>query len=113
MTPARVTFVILAGGQGERLWPLVRTHRPKVCVPVDGRRPLLQATLDRLRALRRQARVLVVTTAQQAEQVRRVLPPSLRRSVLVEPEGRNTAACIALAASILAEFGIDRFPREE
>ncbi len=44
-----VTFVIMAGGKGERLWPFVRDAMPKVCLTLDGRRTLLRATIDRLR----------------------------------------------------------------
>lgn len=95
-------FVVMAGGRGERLWPLVRADRPKVCVAPDGRTSLLEATLRRLTPLRsRGARVLVVTTAEQSRAIRKVLPSRWRRHVLVEPEGKNTAACLALAAASL------------
>ena len=96
-----VTFVIMAGGKGERLWPLVRTNTPKVCLAPDGRRTLLQATVDRLRPIWPRARWLIVTAASQAAAVRRALPPSLRSSVVVEPEGKSTAACLGLAAAIV------------
>jgi mannose-1-phosphate guanylyltransferase len=98
----RVTFVIMAGGRGERLWPLVRTAVPKACLAPDGRRTLLQTTVDRLRRAWPQAGWLIVTTEEHAEAVRRVLPGRLRRCILAEPEGKNTAACITLAAAALA-----------
>ena len=97
-----VAFVIIAGGRGERLWPLVRTTRPKVCLSADGKHSLLQATVQRLKPLWPGARWMVVTTAEQAAAVRDNLPPALRRHVVVEPQGRNTAACITLAAATLA-----------
>ena len=97
-----VVFVIMAGGKGERLWPLVRTHAPKVCLRLDGEQSLLQATVDRLTAAVPTAEWLVATTQQQADAVRASLPPRMRRAVLAEPEGRNTAACITLAAATLA-----------
>ena len=101
MNSPRVTYVIMAGGKGERLWPLVRTSLPKVCVPLEDGRPLLQATLERLGPLVRHRDVLIVTVADQAKAVRAVLPPSRRRALLVEPEGKNTAACLALATAAL------------
>jgi len=97
-----VTFVVLAGGRGERLWPLVRAASPKVCLSLDGHRSLLRATIERLRAAWPQAEWLIVTTREQAQAVRRALPPSLRRALLVEPQGKSTAACITLAAAALA-----------
>jgi len=97
-----VTFVVMAGGKGERLWPLVRVAAPKVCLSPTGRRSLLQATIDRLRPVWPQADWLIVTTKGQAEAVRAGLPRPLRRAVIVEPQGKNTAACITLAAVALA-----------
>ena len=96
--PPSVTFVVMAGGKGERLWPLVRAAAPKVCLSPTGRRSLLQATIDRLRPAWPRASWLIVTTQGQAEAVRASVPPSLRRTVMVEPQIKNTAACITLAA---------------
>lgn len=93
-----VTFVVMAGGKGERLWPLVRRTAPKVCLSPNGGRSLLRATIDRLRHLWPRAQWLIVTTHGQADAVRAGVPPSLRRAVMVEPQIKNTAACITLAA---------------
>lgn len=97
-----VTFVIMAGGRGERLWPLVQQTRPKVCLSPDGKRSLLRATIDRLRPAWPAAGWLIVTTQGQEQAVRSCLPPTLRCCVLVEPQIKNTAACITLAAVALA-----------
>ena len=101
MRPA-VTFIVMAGGKGERLWPLVRARRPKVCLSPDGRGTLLQQTLRRLRSAWPGAGWLIVTTAGQATAVRESLPQGLRRSVLVEPQIKSTAACLTLAAVAVA-----------
>ncbi len=97
-----VTFVIMAGGTGERLWPLVRRNRPKVCLSPDGRRSLLRGTLERLGGVAPRPRWLVVTTPDQARAVRREVPPAWRRRVVVEPAIRNTAGCLALAVLLAA-----------
>lgn len=102
MARPHVTFVIMAGGRGERLWPLVRERRPKVCLAPDGRRSLLRATIDRLKASWPGAGWLIITTKEQAPAIRAAVPPAIRRRVLVEPQGRNTAACITWAAAIVA-----------
>ncbi len=102
MSRPSVTFVIMAGGRGERLWPLVRTATPKVCLAPDGIHSLLRRTIDRLRPAWPGASWLIVTTREQAEAVRAALPVRLRRAVLVEPDVKNTAACITLAALALA-----------
>lgn len=97
-----VTFVVMAGGRGERLWPLVRTAVPKACLAPDGTQTLLGATIARLRAVRPDAEWLIVTTAEQAPAVRARVPAALRRAVVVEPAVKNTAACLTLAAAIVA-----------
>ena len=101
---SRVAFVVMAGGKGERLWPLVRASVPKACVSLDGTRTLLEATLARLRGVVRtpHPQLLIVTTASQARPIQQLLPPSPRRSLVIEPEGKNTAACLTLAAAALA-----------
>jgi mannose-1-phosphate guanylyltransferase len=98
----RVTFVIMAGGRGERLWPLVRTNRPKVCLAPDGRRSLLRATVERFSSVWPRPEWLIVTTQEQAAAVRAALPAPMRQSVIVEPQAKNTAACITLSAVALA-----------
>lgn len=71
---------------------------PKQLLPVLGTRSLLQDTVARLRGLVPTAHVLVVTHRDHAVEARRQLPEVPRRNVLVEPQGRNTAPCLALAA---------------
>ena len=97
-----VTVVVMAGGLGERLWPLVRRDAPKVCLAPEGKRSLLRMTLDRMRFACPGAEWIIVTTREQAGPVRRCLPASFRGRVVVEPEGRNTAACVTLAAAVVA-----------
>ena len=97
-----VTFVVMAGGRGERLWPLVRQAVPKVCLAPAGTRTLLRMTIDRLRSVWPGAAWLIVTTQEQSEIVRSCLPAGMRQAVLVEPQIKDTAACITLAAIALA-----------
>jgi mannose-1-phosphate guanylyltransferase len=97
-----VVFVIMAGGKGERLWPLVSAQSPKVCLSPQGGASLLRSTIARLRSAWPGAEWLIVTTREQAAAVRRELPPGLRQRLLVEPMLRNTAACITLAAVAVA-----------
>lgn len=91
--------VILAGGKGERFWPLSRKQRPKQFLSLDGSgRSLLQATADRLLQLAGGWQGLWVITAGHLEQgVREQLPDLPTGNVLVEPEGRDTAPAVAWA----------------
>lgn len=91
--------VILAGGKGERFWPLSRRDRPKQFLCLDGSgRSLLQATADRLLPLAGDWSDLWVATASHlADGVRRQLPDLPDANLLIEPEGRDTAPALAWA----------------
>lgn len=90
--------VVLAGGSGTRFWPRSRARAPKQLLALGGRHTLLQETVARLRPLVGARGVWIVTGRAHAAAVRRQLPGLRAERVVVEPEGRNTAAAIALAA---------------
>ena len=97
--------VILTGGAGSRLWPLSREHYPKPLLPLFGQRTLLQDTAMRLNGLDgAQAPVFVCNEEHRflvAEQVQSIGLQS--GAILLEPEGRNTAPALTLAALYLSE----------
>ena len=93
---------VLAGGSGTRFWPRSRHRLPKQLLQILGARSMLQETVDRVAPLIPRARVVVVTSREQVRAVRAQLPGIRAGNVLIEPEGRNTAAAIALAALRLA-----------
>ncbi|MEQ9297242.1 MAG: mannose-1-phosphate guanylyltransferase [Cyclobacteriaceae bacterium] len=92
-------IVIMAGGIGSRFWPYSRNSRPKQFLDVLGTgRTLLQMTYDRFMSVTSPDKVFVVTNTQYAEQVAEQLPELTPDQILLEPERRNTAPCIAYAA---------------
>ena len=91
--------VIMAGGKGERLWPLSTPDMPKQLLSFGLDRSLLRSTVDRIIGLTRKEYVYVVTNAAIAERVCTQLPDLPRENILAEPSGRNTAPCIAYAAA--------------
>ncbi|GAC1315514.1 MAG: mannose-1-phosphate guanylyltransferase [Chloroflexota bacterium] len=90
--------VILAGGEGTRLWPLSRSKRPKQLLQLNGNRSLIQQTVDRLLPLVSPERVLIVTEATHAHELHAQLPELPSSSIIVEPTRRGTAAALLLAA---------------
>ncbi|MEO0368871.1 MAG: mannose-1-phosphate guanylyltransferase/mannose-6-phosphate isomerase [Pseudomonadota bacterium] len=96
--------VILSGGSGTRLWPLSRGIYPKQFLPlVDNQKTMLQQTVERLDASVSELSPLIVCNEEHrflvAEQMQQV--GSRQHKILLEPEGRNTAPAIALAAQLL------------
>lgn len=90
--------VIMAGGRGERFWPLSREVRPKQFLKLLGTQTMLQATVARLDSLVRPENIYIVTGERYADLVRRQLPKVPPANILVEPQGRDTAPCIGLAS---------------
>ncbi|MBD2360068.1 mannose-1-phosphate guanylyltransferase [Anabaena sp. UHCC 0399] len=102
--------VILAGGKGERFWPLSRQDRPKQFLSLDGSsRSLLQATADRLLSFAGSWNDLwVITSSQLATGVRQQLPELSSLNLLAEPQGRDTAAAVAWTSlEIQKRYGDD------
>jgi mannose-1-phosphate guanylyltransferase len=90
-------FVILAGGRGERLWPLSRKKRPKQLLPFIRKKTLLQQAVERTVLLAPVERRWVVTTQEQEEAVKNVVGSTVGQ-IVIEPYARNTAAAMMLAA---------------
>jgi mannose-1-phosphate guanylyltransferase len=89
--------VILAGGKGERFWPLSRKEKPKQFLCLDGSdRSLLQATADRLLEIAGGwDNLWVITSAAIERGVREQLPELPENNLLIEPEGKDTAPAVA------------------
>jgi len=102
--------IILAGGKGERFWPVSRLQRPKQFLCLDGSgRSLLQSTADRLLDLAGGWENLwVITSEIIAEGVQKQLPDLPKSNILVEPQGRDTAAAVAWATlEVAKKYGKD------
>ncbi len=105
--------VVLSGGSGTRLWPLSREHYPKQLLPLHGQHSMLQATVLRLKSFSSpQINVLppVVVCNEEhrflvAEQIRQI--HAAPDGILLEPQGRNTAPALTLAALHAVSRGAD------
>lgn len=97
--------VILAGGKGERFWPVSRRQHPKQFLCLDGSgHSLLQSTAQRLLPLAGDWDSLwVITASHLADGVRKQLPQLPESNLLVEPEGKDTAPAVAWATLEIAK----------
>lgn len=94
--------VIMAGGRGERLWPLSTSARPKQFLPILNGKSFLQHTVERIKPLIPEERIFVVTPREFAHLVREELTVP-EENIILEPVGKNTALCAALAAFFVAQ----------
>lgn len=107
---SKIVPVIMAGGKGTRLWPLSRSTAAKQFIRFLGERTLFQKTLDRVSDLELYEAPVIVTN----EEFRFLVAEQARETdtelsvILLEPEARNTAAAVAVAAAAVADrFGED------
>src|SRR2546430_9283218 len=95
--------IIMAGGKGERFWPISREKTPKQLLALLGNRSFLQQAVDRVLPLVPLKNVLVITNETQAPQVRKQLPKLPKENVIAEPIGRDTCAAVTLGAAICGQ----------
>src|SRR5258708_38698332 len=107
MAKANHYGLILAGGRGTRFWPLSRRNRAKQVLSVVGESTLIESTVERLSRLIPPERLWVLTNSHLRAEIVRQLPQIPKRQILAEPEQRNTAPAIGLAAHILQSIDKD------
>jgi len=97
--------VIMAGGRGTRFWPVSTRKLPKQFLQLTGDGTMLQETASRFEGLCGHGEIMVVTGSDHRDTVLEQLPWMRNENLLLEPSGRNTAACIGWAAKILIDRG--------
>ncbi len=90
--------VIMAGGKGERFWPLSRAKRPKQFLRLTSDKTMLEETIDRVRPLIPFENIRIVAGESMTEHIMASLPGVTKSNVLTEPFGRDTCLAIGFAA---------------
>ncbi|MXP42199.1 NTP transferase domain-containing protein [Altererythrobacter soli] len=103
---SKIVPVILCGGSGTRLWPRSRKTKPKPFLPLIGERTMFEATLGRCADAAQFAPPVVVTGTDHLEHVEDQSKAAPGATVIVEPQAKNTAAAIALAAARLPQDAV-------
>ncbi|MDR2735287.1 MAG: hypothetical protein LBB20_00375 [Puniceicoccales bacterium] len=96
-----VLVVILAGGIGERLWPLSTTERPKYLLRIDET-SLIQSAFQRGLLLCNVSNIFISTIKENSQLIMEKLPMLRKDNIILEPFARNTAAAICLANEVLS-----------
>ncbi|MFN0076193.1 MAG: mannose-1-phosphate guanylyltransferase [Prosthecobacter sp.] len=89
--------LILAGGSGQRFWPISRDAQPKQLLKLFGEKTLLELTIERLDGFVPKENILILTNKQQEASVRAIIKDLPAENIVAEPEKRDTAPAIALA----------------
>src|SRR5215475_14267698 len=93
--------IIMAGGKGERFWPVSREKTPKQLLSLLGDKSFLRQAVDRVLPLAPMSNILVITNETQAPEVRKQLPKLPKENVIAEPVGRDTCAAVTLGAALV------------
>lgn len=93
--------IIMAGGRGERFWPVSREKTPKQLITLLGKRSFLQQAVDRVLPVVPLKNIIIITNEVQAPEVQRQLPKLPKENIIAEPVGRDTCAAVTLGAAIV------------
>lgn len=101
LPPADRFVIIMAGGRGERFWPVSRESTPKQLIRLLGKDSFLQQAVHRVLPLVPLKNILIITNAAQVKAVRKQLPRLPKDNIIAEPVGRDTCAAVTLGAAIV------------
>lgn len=99
-----LTALIMAGGKGTRFWPLSTEEKPKQFLNLIGEETMIQMTVNRIKPIIPIERIFICTGEMYVDLVKEQLPELPERNIIVEPQGRNTAPCIALSAMVIDRY---------
>jgi len=105
--------IILAGGSGERFWPLSTPEKPKQFLNVFGGESLIRQSVSRLKGLVKPKDVFVITSKALVAATRRELPEVPKGNIVGEPMRRDTGAAVALGVGLAGDGVLGFFPSDQ
>jgi mannose-1-phosphate guanylyltransferase len=93
--------IIMAGGRGERFWPVSREKTPKQLIRLLGKESFLQQAVNRVLPIVPAKNILIITNETQAPEVQKQVPKLPKENIIAEPVGRDTCAAVTLGAAIV------------
>lgn len=95
--------IIMAGGSGNRFWPLSRINRPKQLIKFDDNSPtLLEESIIRASKVIPKENIFIITNQYLKDQIEELITDLPKENIIAEPMKRNTAPCLALASAIIS-----------
>lgn len=98
-----LTALIMAGGSGERFWPLSTPQRPKQLLSLFSEKSMIRETVDRVLPIIDKENIFIATNILQFEEIKKELPDIPEENIIIEPMFKDTAAAIGYTTMIISE----------
>ena len=99
-----LTFLIMAGGSGERFWPLSTKQKPKQLLKIFSDKSLIRLAYERILPLVDKDRIFIATNEIQVPALKEELPELNDSRIIIEPAFRDTAAAIAYGSTMISKY---------
>ena len=99
-----LTFLIMAGGSGERFWPLSTKQKPKQLLKIFSDKSLIRLAYERVLPLVDKDRIFIATNEIQVPALKEDLPEIDDSRIIIEPAFRDTAAAIAYGSTMISKY---------
>lgn len=99
-----LTFLIMAGGSGERFWPLSTKEKPKQLLKIFSNKSLIRLAFDRILPLVDKNQIFIATNEIQLKALREELPEVPDSRIIIEPAFRDTASAIAYSSLMISKY---------
>ncbi|MEG2256537.1 MAG: sugar phosphate nucleotidyltransferase, partial [Cetobacterium sp.] len=96
-----LTALIMAGGSGERFWPLSTPTKPKQLLSLFSDKSMIRETVDRILPIIQTDKIFIATNILQAEEIKKELPDIPKENIIIEPLFKDTAAAIGYTSLII------------
>lgn len=104
MRKDNLCILIMAGGKGTRFWPKSTEDKPKQFLKLTSDKTMIQLTIERTKKIVPIENIFVCTGEKYCKILREQVPELDKKNIIVEPTGRNTAPCIALATNYISQI---------
>lgn len=96
-----LTAIIMAGGSGERFWPLSTPERPKQLLKIFSNKTMIRETVDRILPIINAENIFIVTNIIQAKEIEKELSDIPKENIIIDPAFKDTAAAIGYSSFFL------------
>ena len=96
-----LTAVIMAGGSGERFWPLSTPEKPKQLLKIFSDKTMIRETVDRILPIIKPENIFIATNIIQAKEIEKELSDIPKENIIIEPLFKDTAAAIGYSSLII------------